>query len=99
MKAKICNSWDELVESGPGAVMFNEAESRLLFVCPNAGAPDACSGVCNIPVNKTDCEGKPAWQMTGWPDAVTLSPSVYNCAHSQKCQWHGWLRNGEWVSV
>lgn len=102
MKATVCHSYDELKAAGPGAVMYNETESRLLFVCPNAGKPGSCPGICNIPVNK-ESHGQKPWTMMGYPDAITLSPSVYNCAPPYQgrsgCSWHGWLQNGEWRSV
>jgi len=36
------------------------------------------------------------WKFTGTVDAPTLHPSVFNTG--MPCRWHGWLRNGEWVS-
>ena len=101
MKAKICNSHDELIEAGPGAVHYFESVDggHLQFICPRTNEVNACSGFCHVRVSQEPgSHGPQTWNMTGWPDAVTLIPSVFNCAQNA-CNWHGWLRNGEWVSV
>lgn len=36
------------------------------------------------------------WTFSGTLDNPTLHPSVFNTG--MPCRWHGWLRNGEWVS-
>lgn len=35
----------------------------------------------------------PSWEWNGSTDAPTLHPSVHHVGH-----WHGWLRDGCWVS-
>ncbi|WP_425354930.1 DUF6527 family protein [Oceaniglobus trochenteri] len=38
----------------------------------------------------------PHWKWDGNRERPTLSPSVFNTG--MPCRWHGWLRQGEWVS-
>ena len=104
MKAKVCLSFDEVFHGEPGSIHLAN-DNTLVFRCPRAAeckrtfgdGETECRGICQIPVNRKDAAGR-GWDMTGWPDSVTLSPSVFNC-QGQKCQWHGWLRNGEWVNA
>lgn len=39
----------------------------------------------------------PEWEWDGNELAPTLYPSVYNSG--LPCQWHGWLRAGQWVTA
>ena len=41
-----------------------------------------------------------AWELSGSPDAPTLSPSIdnYPIADANREGWHGWLRDGRLVS-
>lgn len=39
----------------------------------------------------------PEWEWDGNREKPTLHPSVFN--KGLPCKWHGWLRNGEWVTV
>ncbi len=37
--------------------------------------------------------GRPSWSLSGDPDRPTLSPSLHLVGH-----WHGWMREGRFVS-
>jgi len=95
MKAKVCTTRDEYYASGPGAIRFGsvkhsdreDLEKVMWTKCPGCGK----SGVINV-----DGAFKPTWTLSGEPDAPTLNPSVNRVGC---CGWHGWLRNGVWVSV
>jgi hypothetical protein len=96
MKAVVCNSLSELFDAEPGAI-FLEENGYLMCKCPRAAECDH-SGVIQIPVHAPGESGK-GWTITGYPEATTLSPSVFQCPpphDRQGCSWHGWLQNGEW---
>ena len=105
MRAVLVPSWSALRAAGPGALCpswrpgshTEEAEPTVLpsredlwgFLvnCPGCGQ---MAGVHVAP------QPGPVWEITGYPEAITLSPSVH-CVGC--CGWHGWLRDGEWVGV
>lgn len=51
--------------------------------------------------NARKCTGAGCWSWTGSPEAgdLTAQPSLHVLAEKGGCGWHGWLRNGEMVSV
>ncbi|MFG1340944.1 DUF6527 family protein [Xanthobacter autotrophicus] len=59
----------------------------MLYACPCG-----CRTVGRLRF-RPDVSGNPSWEWDGNRDAPTLNPSVNHVGH-----WHGWLRNGEWVS-
>lgn len=69
-----------------------ETITGMLFACP-CGCGDVSSiDFSNVPPKGSDTE---RWEWDGDLDSPTLSPSL----HKQGgCGWHGWLRNGEFVS-
>ncbi|NOX41138.1 MAG: hypothetical protein GXP05_11690 [Alphaproteobacteria bacterium] len=70
-----------------------EGTSGMSFVCPCG-----CGNKCYIKFE--DSEGAaaaPRWNWDGNKENPTLTPSVFNTG--LPCKWHGWLQNGEWVSV
>lgn len=50
---------------------------------------------------RQDANAPPCWTWTGSPEEGTLtaSPSLHVLAEKGGCGWHGWLRDGEMVSV
>lgn len=61
--------------------------SGILFACPCG-----CDTITSI---NFEADGRPQWTWDGNREAPTVSPSVRRL---DGCQWHGWLRNGEWIS-
>jgi len=59
----------------------------LSFICPCG-----CGGESYLRRAPVCCG--PSWDFCGSLDRPTLSPSIYNVA--MPCQWHGFLRGGEW---
>lgn len=60
--------------------------ANLILNCPGCGAPGSMAIRPTTPG-----ESHPSWEMTGFPEAITLKPSI-NCVDC--CGWHGWLTNG-----
>lgn len=84
MNAVECKSFDELEEAGKGAVYFI-SETCLVNNCPG------CGRRCALTIGG---DKSPRWNVDQ-RDPLTLTPSV-NCVGC--CGWHGFLKNGEWVS-
>jgi hypothetical protein len=62
----------------------------IAFICPCG-----CGNESYLPIRG---RGHPQeWDWNGDRLDPTLSPSIFNSG--LPCRWHGWLRNGEWVSV
>lgn len=91
IKAAICQIVEEFATAPPGAVLpaYREKEiSSLMVKCPG------CGQVSGLQIQPHVDKGNPnSWDLTGWPDAVTLSPGVH---HSFGCGWHGRLKKGIW---
>lgn len=99
MKAVVCTTYEEYEAAGPGAIFVSPdvipfiPEKGITLIhnkCPGCGR--SC-GMATFPEGKPKPES-PSWKMTGWPNAITLEPSVH-CKGC--CGWHGYLKNGEWV--
>ncbi len=81
----------------------------LAFDCPcgKKEPTDYCEDIhrCMIPLrNPLDggprFDERPSWERTGEDFAtLTLSPSVNRPVSIGGCGWHGWIRNGEVISV
>lgn len=81
---------DEGAGLSPGAYEIRrfDGETGIAFRCPCG-----CGREGYLPIRPQDVG--PSWEFNGNDDAPTVSPSVL---FTGGCQWHGWLRNGEWVS-
>ena len=91
--------WNDGEGHAPGAFTvetWTNGQRAMLFNCPSDGSERL------IRLRPCSDEG-PSWEFNGDLERPTLSPSV----HRQVMQkdgslrgtvWHGWLRNGEWVS-
>lgn len=101
MKAIICQTHDEFEAAGPGAIYpwrFVEKQTEgatgghIMLKCPGCG--EASGMHCREPgtLHPPDQE---SWELSGLPNAATMSPSI-NCVGC--CGWHGWLRNGEYIT-
>lgn len=79
------------------------------FACPmclgtphkNAAGYDLCSGISGVPFSNP-LDGAPldprGWQRTGETIAtLTLYPSIWvnKGEGPTRCEWHGWVKNGE----
>lgn len=88
VKATRFDDIDEVVKV-PGAFeYFKSGEvypAGMIYCCPcGCGA----TGSLNFRPHPS-----PSWNWDGNVEAPTLEPSVHHVGH-----WHGWLRNGVWVS-
>jgi len=64
----------------------------LHFICPcGCGA----HGAVQFRANAYD-QSHPSWEWDGNRESPTLSPSIQR---TTDCRWHGWLRDGFWVSA
>lgn len=96
MKATIVDDIDKTTE--PGAIeirYYPEAAgdeagkiAGLASNCPGCGKPGW------VPL-KQKKQSEYDWQLVQL-EPLTIHPSV-NCVGC--CGWHGWLKNGEWISV
>ncbi|MCE5185111.1 MAG: hypothetical protein LLF76_03180 [Planctomycetaceae bacterium] len=94
MKATVCKVYQDFEAAPAGAILpayRGDQISSLMMKCPG------CGQVSGLQIRPHQDPGNPnSWEMSGWPDEVTLTPSVH---HSFGCGWHGWLKNGKWKSV
>lgn len=64
--------------------------------------PCGCGKLCSLPLVK---QQGPVWRLTGSREKPTLAPSVGIGAWDGETKeadgyhWHGWLRDGVWVSA
>lgn len=75
-----CERGDFEIETRPNGQRY------LWLACPGD-----CQMVSPLPIRPHAGSGA-SWELSGTPEAPTLSPSV----HHVGC-WHGWLRAGELV--
>jgi len=87
MRAVKVSSWDELYEK-PGNYMFNANNEGIVANCPNG-----CGDIIAIPFVKANT----VWQWDGNTNEPTITPSIQR--RGEKCNWHGFLTKGEWVTV
>lgn len=93
MKAHLVHS---LLDAGPGAAKpgANDAGEiiALNIRCPG------CNVIDSLPLKPFG--SRAFWEIAAGdarqPETLTLSPSVHHDV--PECGWHGYLRNGEWVS-
>lgn len=85
-QATVVESFDKFEAGGPGTVMWTVNKTSLLNKCPGCGAPGALSidNDGNVPT--------PKWRIES-VSPITLRPSIVH----EKCGWHGYLTNGEFV--
>lgn len=72
-------------------VMNHEGTHGMAFGCPCG-----CGDVSAIRFDTSPIEGDPRWHWNGNRESPTLTPSLHK---TQGCGWHGYLTNGEFVSV
>lgn len=90
------DAWPEDGYTNPGAVYVDMDETykdRLIFACPGCGRMGSIRAT-----HPKDVNG-PSWDIVSGrliePATLTLHPSI-NCVGC--CGWHGWLRDGVFVS-
>lgn len=90
IKAMFYDDLDQFEAAGPGAIMY--LDGSALIKCPGCGRESCCT--------ERRGENHPSWIM----DKTTNSwqPSVHHNGGPPQypsCGWHGYLTNGEWISV
>ena len=96
MRALECASLSELKAGQAGSIKYNPADpdfgdpAGLMFQCPCG-----CGNLGWLAFDNGQ-NPHPCWRFDGNRERPTLTPSVFNAG--MPCRWHGWLRNGEWVS-
>lgn len=90
MKATIV---DDIEKGAPGAlepVVQHDSTELAGFAmrCPGCGSLSWLSVRADDP--------PPSWTLTGYPESITLSPSVFHRKERGGCGWHGFLTAGEW---
>ena len=94
MRAQVIDNVDEFrAQRIAGSIEYRDRSDGSLwgvaFFCPCG-----CGNESYLPIAG---HGHPQeWEWDGNREAPTLSPSVFNTG--MPCQWHGWLRAGEWQS-
>lgn len=66
-----------------GDYFFSHDKESILFMCPCG-----CGQIRTVPTKR--------WNWDGNEDSPTLSPSIQVL---NECKWHGFLTNGEWITV
>lgn len=82
--------WDEAtLKANAGAFCFYTAQGRaragIIYICPCGCGATGALAIRPAP--------SPSWEWDGQIETITLSPSVHHVGH-----WHGFLKNGLWVS-
>lgn len=81
------------IDQGPGTCQYIQEDHKLMFTCPG------CAKWGGIVIGSPKPVTRPSWDIvSGTPEDVTkltLSPSI-NCVGC--CGWHGYLKNGVFVS-
>jgi len=76
----------------PGSFRVTEDEGDLwLWYCCPCGCRSV--GVLSVGKNVKPSAEHPTWKWNASFDKPSLEPSVHHVGH-----WHGWLRDGVWVS-
>lgn len=79
----------DAVAGQAGAFEYYKAGERypagMIYCCPCG-----CGATGSLAFRP---HASPSWDWDGDVDAPTLSPSVHHVGH-----WHGWLKEGVWVS-
>ena len=91
LKATLLDKFPESGEAPFGGI-YPKMEGFIGIACPGCGQ---CSAMRVGNQKPTD---SPSWEMTGSKyeiDTFSLSPSI-NCTGC--CGWHGYLRNGVFIS-
>jgi len=78
----------------PGAFMLEPFETAGLFTFIYF-CPCGCGRKGELPIGENFKPGgdRPSWRWNGSRTEPTFDPSVNHVDH-----WHGWLRNGYWVT-
>lgn len=80
-------SYDE--GNTPGDYEFLENDTGIVFICPK--------GVIHGIIFEGHGDPGAKWKWDGNREKPTLTPSILDGGDC--CGWHGWLRNGEWVTA
>lgn len=67
----------------PGDYFFGYEKKLILFMCPSG-----CGQLISVPTER--------WNWNKNEDSPTLAPSIQIIG---ECNWHGFLTNGEWITV
>ena len=78
--------------ASPGAYKFGSRPDGRLWL--NYICPCGCGRLGGVQIS-VDGQRPRVWAWDGNRDVPTLSPSIQ---HMDDCRWHGWLRNGEWIT-
>jgi hypothetical protein len=72
----------------------------VIFACPCGDATSECYVPFANPLDGGPQYGPQGWQRTGdTMEMLTLTPSVLRTYSACGCQWHGFVTNGEVLSV
>lgn len=92
------DEWDDGDCHPPGAFTIetlSDGTRELLYNCPS----DGVEGLLRL---RPCGSARPSWEFNGDLQSPTLTPSVHRIAQltagGTKTIWHGWLRDGQWVS-
>ena len=84
-------------KAAPGTAWWSSLEGHerpktgIWFTCPCG-----CGNVIHLPVKLGFSSGPGEWSWDGNEVHPTLNPSILRLPPS--CGWHGWLRNGVWIT-
>lgn len=84
----LCKNGTEALRRGPGAIVWDENEEHLFVIMPGHKYLDAIA-VTRDPAKTAER----IWLLTGTREKPTLHPSLLS-----RGLWHGFLRNGRFVS-
>lgn len=94
MKALVVPDIDGDPGHEPGAIEFRQWYNRDEIAGLGFRCPCGCGREGYLPLDRDSKH--PSWSWDGNLEKPTLTPSVLQIGG---CQWHGWLRNGEWVTA
>jgi hypothetical protein len=87
IKANKVSGYDEC--KNPGDYYFSKENKSLIYMCPTG-----CGVIGVLPLEHFD--GHAIWIWNLDENNPSLTPSIQKL---DGCRWHGFLTNGEWITV
>lgn len=93
MLKQTLNDLEENGHKGDWCFLNDDTQIALRF------GEEIFTGMCILPIATHEMEGKPHWQWNGNREKPTLTPSIMVHASFYQPEWHGFLTDGELITV
>lgn len=90
----------EGVTNGDGSPVRERRGIGVMFDCPCGAAFSPCYVPFANPLDGGPQHGAQGWRRVGDTfDSLTLTPSILRTGSKCACKWHGYITNGEVITV